>query len=85
MMIRVFLLLLLLWSDDGACSVNPVFPDTDTVDDVSGSGSGEDDVSCCNSGNYYTFYSIVDVLNNVTSNAIINISTDVVLSSNVIL
>ena len=85
MMMRIFLLLLLLWSVIGVNSVNPVYPSTDTEDDVSGSGSdGKDDLPCCSSGNY-TFYSIVDVLNNVTSNTIIKISTDVVLSSNVTL
>ena len=54
---------------------------SDDEDYVSGSGGGEDEIPCCNIGNY-TFYSTVDVLNNVTtSNTIINISTDVVLSS----
>jgi len=65
-------------------SLNPVYPGTDTEDDISGSGSDEDDVPYCSSGNY-TFYLIADVLNNVTSNTTINISTDVVLFSNVTL
>ena len=43
-------------------------------------GSDENEIPCCYSGNH----SIVDILNNVTNNTIINISTDVVLSSNVI-
>ena len=84
-MIRGFVLLIvLLWSVDGINSVNPDYPGTDCEDDVSGSGSGEDDVPCCSSRNY-NFYPIYDVLNNVTSNTIINISTDVVLPSNVTL
>ena len=51
------------------------------VDGVNGSGS---EIPCCNSGNY-TFHSFFDALNNITSNTIIKISTDVVLSSNVII
>jgi len=47
-------------------------------------GSDDDEIPYCNSGNYI-FYSIVVALNNITSNTIINISTDVVLSSNVAL
>ena len=81
MMIRGFLLLLLHWSVEGSKSV---YPGTDTEDNLSGSGSDEDTIPCCGSGNY-TFYSIVDALNGATSNAIINLSADVVLSSNVIL
>ena len=57
----------------------------DTEYDSSGSGGDEvDEIPCCNSGNY-TFYSIVDALNSVTSNTIIKVSTDVVLPSNVML
>ena len=73
MMIRVFLLLLLLWSVDEVKSVNPVYPGTDTEDYINGSGSDEDDAPCCSSGNHYTFYSIADKLNNVASNTIVNI------------
>jgi len=80
MFIKLLLLLLLflLRNVDGVVHLND-----DTVDD-GGSGSNKDEIPCCNSGNS-TFYSIVDALNNVTSNSIINISTDVVLSSNVTL
>ena len=82
----LLLLLLLLWNVDGVKSDIDVHPSNDTKDDVSVSDSDEDEIPCCNIGNYYTFYSIDDVLNNVTtSNTIINISIDVVLSSNVIL
>ena len=83
----IFLLPFLIWNVDG---VKGVMPDidvhiSDDEDDVSGSGSDEDDIPCCNIENY-TFYSIVDVLNNVTTNnTVINILTDVVLSSNVTL
>ena len=80
----IFLLLFLIWNVGGVKRVMPdidVHPSNSTEDDFSGSGSDEDEIPCCNIGNY-TFYSIVDVLNNVTtSNTIINISTDVVLSS----
>ena len=81
MMIRGFLLLLLLWSVEGSKSV---YPGTDTEENFSGSGSDGDAIPCCGSGNY-TFYSIVDALNGATSNTIINLSGDVVLSSNVTL
>ena len=84
MMIRVFVLLLLLWIVEGVVSENNVHPDTGTKNDVSNSVSDEDDVPCCTIGNY-TFYSIVDVLNKVTSDTIISISSDVVLSSKVTL
>ena len=67
------------YEDFSNCSVN-----NHSNNDFNGSDSDEDDVPCCTGGNY-TFYSMVDVLDNVTSNIIINISTDVVLSSNVIL
>ena len=57
----------------------------ETEDDVSGSGSDEDEIPCSNMKTIIFstgVYSTVDVLNNVTtSNTIINISTDVVLSS----
>ena len=79
----IFLRIFLIWNVFGAKGVMPdidVHP-SDDEDYVSGSGGGEDELPCCNIGNY-TFYSIDDVLNNVTtSNTIINISTDVVLSS----
>jgi len=65
-----FLALILLWSVDGVNSDDAVPPGTDTVDDVNG---GQDD-----------FPSIVNVLNNVTSNTIIILKTDV-LSSKVTL
>ena len=72
-----------MFSDDEDIAINCSVVDQFNVY-FSGSGSDEDNVPCCSSRNY-TLYSIVDALNNVTSNAIINISTDVVLSSNVIL
>ncbi|XP_065894207.1 metabotropic glutamate receptor-like protein P [Dysidea avara] len=57
----------------------------------SGSGGGKKrgqdklKLPCCVSGNF-TFHSIDDILNNISSdNTIVNITTDVVLSSNVIL
>ena len=80
-MIRlIFLLIFLIWNVDGVKGVK---------DDVSGSGSDEDEIPCCNIGTIIFstgVYPIDDVLNNVTtSNTIINISTDVVLSSNVTL
>ena len=76
-MIRlIFLLVLLIWNVDGVKGVK---------DDVSGSGSDEDEIPCCNIETIIFFigvHSIDDVLNNVTtSNTIINISTDAVLSS----
>ncbi|XP_065895726.1 probable outer membrane protein pmp15 [Dysidea avara] len=71
-----------------------VMPDTqswysDDEDFASGSGGGnergQDKLSCCVSGNF-TFHSIADILNNISSdNTIVNITTDVVLFSNVIL
>ncbi|XP_065895376.1 outer membrane protein A-like isoform X2 [Dysidea avara] len=80
----VLLLLIILWNVDGLRRVMleiDVHPSNDAEDDVSGLSSDKDEIPCCNIGNY-TSYSIVDVLNNVTtSNTIINISTDVVLSS----
>ena len=80
-MIRlIFLLIFLIWNVDEVKGVQ---------DDISGSGSDEDEIPCCNIETIIFstgVYSIVDVLNNVTtSNTIINISTDVVLSSNVTL
>jgi len=69
---------------DDARSDNAVYPDTDTKDFLIGSGSDEANVSCCSTGDY-TFYSIFDGLNNITSNIIITISTDVLLSSKVII
>ena len=56
---------------------------------ASGSGGGnqrgQDKLPGCVSGNY-TFHSIDDILNNISSNnTIVNITTDVVLSSNVTL
>ena len=75
MMIKVFLLLL-LWSVD---KVNPVYAGADTKDNLSGSGNDEDD---CNSGNY-TFYSFTEVPNSIYCNIIINVSTDISLSSNI--
>jgi len=75
-MVRVFLLLLLLWKVEGVKSENP---GTDTKNDDIVSSSDENNVSCCRNESC----TITDVLNNVTSNTIINISTDVVLSSNV--
>ena len=75
---RIFLLLLLLWSVE---EVNSFNPGTDTEDDVSGSGKYEDD---CSTGNY-TFNSMVNVPNSVSCNIIIDISTDILLSSNVLL
>ena len=80
-MIRlIFLLIFLIWNVDEVKGVK---------DDVSGSGSDEDEIPCCNIETIIFstgVYSIFDVLNNVTtSNTIINISTDVVLSSNVTL
>ena len=82
-MIKLIFLLFLIWNVFGAKVVMPdidVHP-SDDEDYVSGSVSDEDKIPCCNIENY-TFYSIVDVLNNVTtSNTIISISTDVVLSS----
>ncbi|XP_065896012.1 probable outer membrane protein pmp9 [Dysidea avara] len=66
------------------CSVNNQTTN-ETEDDVSDSGSDEDEIPCCNIETIILstgVYSIDDVLNNVTtSNTIINISTDVVLSS----
>ena len=55
----------------------------------SGSGDlterGQDKLPCCVSGNF-TFYSIADILNNISSNnTIVNITTDVELFSNVTL
>jgi len=70
MMIRVFLLQLLLCIIEGVMGENDVHPGTDSKDDVSGLVSGEDDVSCCTIGNY-TFYSIVDALNKVTSDTVL--------------
>ena len=126
MMKLIFLLLFLILNVDGVKGVMPdsdVHPSNDTEDDVSGSGSAEDnicvylvsddeDIPNCSDNNQTTneteddvsgsgsdedeipcsnmktiifstgVYSTVDVLNNVTtSNTIINISTDVVLSS----
>ena len=78
---RIFLLLLLLWSVEEVNSFNPVNPGADTEDDVSGSGKYKDD---CSTGNY-TFNSMVDVPNSVSCNIIIDISTDILLSSNVLL
>ena len=80
-MIRlIFLLIFLIWNVDGVKGVK---------DDVSSSGSYEDEIPCCNIETIIFstgVYSIDDVLNNVTtSNTIIKISTDVVLSSNVTL
>ena len=80
-MIRlIFLLVFLIWNVDGVKGVK---------DDVSGSGSDEDEIPCCNIETIIFstgVYPIDDVLNNVTtSNTIINISTDVVLSSTVTL
>ena len=76
-MIRlIFLLIFLIWKVDGVKGVKA---------DVSGSGSDEDEIPCCNIETIIFstgVYSIDDVLNNVTSsNTIINISTDAVLSS----
>ena len=45
---------------------------------------GHNKLPCCVSGNF-TFYSIADILNNISNNAIVNITTDVVLSTNVTL
>ena len=58
-------------------------------DFASGSGDlterGQDKLPCCVSGNF-TFYSIADILNNISSNnTIVNITTDAVLFSNVTL
>jgi len=79
-MIRVFLLLLLLCSFDEVNSVNPVHHGTDTEDELSGPGSDEGD---CSSGTY-AFYSLADVSNNTSCNIIIRISTNLVLSSNIL-
>ena len=80
-MIRlIFLLVFPIWNVDEVKGVK---------DDVNGSGSDEDEIPCCNIETIIFstgVYSIDDVLNNVTtSNTIINISTDVVLSSTVTL
>ena len=75
---------ILLWNVDRITSHTAVYPGTDAEDDISGSANGEDVIPYCTNGNY-TFYSTIDRLSNVTGNTIINISADVVLSSNVIL
>ena len=56
---------------DGIYIFPPLYPN-------SGSGSDEDNIPCCNCGND-DFSSII--VDGVTSNTIINISTDVVLST----
>jgi len=80
----IFLLLFYLWNVTGVKRDMPEISDDteddDTEDDVSGSGSDEDEISYFNIGNY-TFYSVVNALTKVTNNTIINISTDFVLSS----
>ena len=81
---KLFLLLFFLWNVDRVIRVKSDIDVQPTKDGISSSDSDEDEIPCCNSGNY-TFYSIVDALNNVTSNTIINISTNVVLSTAVTL
>ena len=77
MMMRVFFLLILLWNID---EINSAIPSKDAEDDVNGLSSDKDD---CSSGTYI-FYSFADVSNSVSCNIIIDISTDIVLSSNVL-
>jgi len=84
MIIKVFLLPFLLLNVGGVKSENNSHHGTDTENELVVSSTYEGAIPCCSSGNY-TFYSIVDALNNVTSNTILNLSTDVVLSSNVTL
>ena len=88
-MILIFFLLLTLIGNAESSAVKPCSSYTcddhaDFEDDVSGSGNDKETIPCCSCGNY-SFYSIVDALNNVTSNTVMKVSTDVVLSSNVLL
>jgi len=48
----LFKLLLFLWNVDRVKRDIDAFSSDDTEDDVSGSGSGEDEIPCCTRGNY---------------------------------
>ncbi|XP_065895657.1 uncharacterized protein [Dysidea avara] len=94
-MITAVVLIVCLWckTEGGSAatndSLNDVPGNNDDEDYASGSGGGNErahyKIPCCISGNF-TFHPIDDILKNISSdNTIVNITTDVVLSSNVTL